>query len=260
MPNKRLRFFLALLVVSIALMTYQSRWGPLSPLGSMALPLNVINASYESARTEILDAHRSREDMRKAIDGLEYRLMELETKELRREELSRENQRLSELLELKGATGGFVTTARIISRGADRWSNTLVLDKGSEDSVAKDMVVINAQGLVGKVLRVQRSYSTILMVDDATFSVAVRLQRSRSNGVMTGTGLNRGVLKYVSADVDVSVGETLVTSGLDGLFPPGIPAGMINSVVTVPEAIFKEISAYPLVDTRKVEEVLIIRR
>lgn len=260
MPKKRLRLFLALLLISIILMTYQSRWGPVRPLGALAVPLNVINSSYVTAVAELDAAYRDRASLQEELILLQGQLRRTRFSEQRNEELTLENQRLWKLLGARKTIGGFVTTAKVISRGPERWSRTLVLDKGKEDSVAKDMSVITGDGLVGKILRVQGTYSTMLLVDDPRFSVAVRLQHSRTDGVMTGTGLNRGMLKYVGSAVKVAAGERLVTSGLDGLFPPGIPAGVVNAVLSVEEALFHDVSTHPMADTRMVEEVLIIKR
>jgi rod shape-determining protein MreC len=144
--------------------------------------------------------------------------------------------------------------------GTGRWSNTYVIDKGTDDLVEKDMAVVTQEGLLGKVQEAYGTYSVVLLIDDARFSAAVKLQSMRTEAVLSGTGLNQCEVKYVAADTDVRAGEALVTSGLDGLFPPGIPAAFITEVETTEGALFHRIKAVPLIDTRKVEEVLIIKR
>ena len=90
--------------------------------------------------------------------------------------------------------------------------------------------------------------------------LVVSLEESRVEAVLSGAGLNRCVLKYVDTATEVQQGESIVTSGLDGLFPPGIPAAFVTKVETTEGGLFHRIEALPLLDTRKIEEVVIVRR
>jgi rod shape-determining protein MreC len=260
MPRERLRFFLTLLFASVLLMTLQSRWGPFKPFRFLSYPLNLINESYTSANTSVHDTLRKYTLREERLREVESELLSAKLKEQKFDELLLENQRLKEALGLKKSLTGYVATARVISKGPGRWSNAYVIDKGIEDSVEKDMTVITAQGLLGKVQEASGSYSVVLLIDDARFSAGVRLQSARKEAVLSGAGLNRCVLKYVDTDTEVSRGERLVTSGLDGLFPPGIPAAFVTEVKTTEGTLFHRIEATPLVDTRRVEEVIIIKR
>jgi rod shape-determining protein MreC len=188
---------------------------------------------------------------------------ELRSERLKRytyEELLLENQRLKEALGLKKTLSGYVAAAKVVSRGSDRWSNVYVIDKGTEDLVEKDMAVVTSKGLLGKVQEAHGTYSVVLLIDNSRFSAAVRLEGSRAEAVLSGAGLNRCTIKYVETSIGVKEGESLVTSGLDGIFPPGIPAATVTKVDTTEGALFHRIEAMPLVDTRKVEEVIIVRR
>lgn len=260
MPGNRLRFFLIILFISVFLMTLQNRYGMFRPFRFLAYPLNFVNEGYVSIFTGVKDTFEKYTMREERLHELQRELRSMSLQEQRFKELLLENQRLKELLEIKKDVGGYVTTARVISQGPGRWSNAYVLDKGSDDLVEKDMAVITEEGLLGKVQEVYSIYSVVLLIDDARFSAAVRLQDSRARAVLSGAGLNRCVIKYVDSDTEVAQRETVVTSGLDGLFPPGIPAATVTSVSTTEGALFHNIEAIPLVDTGKVEEVIIIKR
>lgn len=178
----------------------------------------------------------------------------------RYKEVILENRRLRELLSLKERTSNYVTTAQIIARGPDQWSNTFVIDKGLFSGVKKDMIAITSKGLVGKISEVFDSYSHLLLLTDINFSVAVRLQKSRLEGIVSGTGLRKCQLKYIPYDEDIKGGEILITSGLDFLFPEGIPVGYISKFDKTGSGLFQSIEVTPFVDNRRIEEVVIITR
>ncbi|MGW8272793.1 MAG: rod shape-determining protein MreC, partial [Thermodesulfovibrionales bacterium] len=174
-------------------------------------------------------------------------------------EIKAENERLRGILVLKERQTTFVATARVISRGADQSVKSYVVDKGTSDGIEKDMVVIVADGLVGKVLRTWQDLAEIIVINDSSFSVSVRLGQSRVEGVLTGNGRNCQ-LNYVSNEVPVSKGDELITSGLDRLFPPGIPVGTVSAVQKTSPELFQNIYVEPHVNTARLEEVMIIHQ
>ncbi|MEJ2315256.1 MAG: rod shape-determining protein MreC [Nitrospirota bacterium] len=260
MPRNRLRIFLTLLFFSVLLMALQNRYSVVRPFGFLAYPLNLVNEAYVFAVTGVGDTFEKYAMSEERLIELRRELRSARLQQQRFKELQLENERLRGILELRDEVGGYVTTARVVSLGPGRWANAYVIDKGSDDNVEKDMVAITEKGLLGKVQEVAGSYSVVLLIDDSRFSAAVRLQDSRARAVLSGAGFNRCAIKYVEADTKVASGETAVTSGLDGLFPPGIPAATVTKVSTPEGALFHRIKAAPLVDTGKVEEVIIIKR
>ena len=122
------------------------------------------------------------------------------------------------------------------------------------------MSAITQQGLAGKVSAVRNDYSDIMLLTDPNFSVAVRLQESRYEGVLTGTGLRYCVLKYVPSETPVKEGDIVITSGLDGIFPQGLPVGRVTKVRTEGIEFFQYIEVVPFQATWKIEEVLIVGR
>jgi rod shape-determining protein MreC len=241
-------------------MTFQSRWGPFRPFKFLAYPINLTNDAYVTTKDYIGDTLRKYTLNDEILKKLERELKSAKLKEQKYDEILLENQRLKETLGMKKTVSGYVAAAKVISRGTGRWSNTYVIDKGTDDLVEKDMTVVTLEGLLGKVQEAHGSYSVVLLIDDARFSAGVRFESTRTKAVLSGAGLNRCVVKYVPTDTEVSTGEVLVTSGLDGLFPTGIPVAFVTEVETTEGALFHRIKAVPMVDTRKAEEVIIIKR
>jgi rod shape-determining protein MreC len=171
-----------------------------------------------------------------------------------------ENRRLRELLGLKEKEQRHVTTARVLARGTDQWSNTLILDKGAGDGITKDMIALTEKGLVGKISEVSGSFSYLLLLSDINFSAAARLQENRTEGVISGTGFRKCQMKYVPSEEEVKKGDTVITSGLDSLFPQGIPVGYVSRVNKKNVGMFQDIEVKPFVDNNKVEVVAIIRK
>jgi rod shape-determining protein MreC len=176
------------------------------------------------------------------------------------EEAFLENKRLKEILSLKEKEHRYVTSARVIARGPDQWSNTFVLDKGLPAGIQKDMTAITTKGLVGKISEVSNSYSYLLLLTDINFSATVRLQERRMEGIISGTGLRKCQLKYIPYDEEVKKGDVLITSGLDSLFPKGIPVGYVSKVDKKGSGLFQNIEVTPFVNNRSIEEVAIITR
>jgi rod shape-determining protein MreC len=259
-PKKHFYFFLFVFAAAVLLMTYQSRMGPIKPFGVLSYPLNVMGRFIVDVRNTTNVALRMAIGQEKELRRLKREIRELKTRELIFSEMMIENERLAGLLEIKERQSEFVAAARVVSRGSDRWSSVFVIDKGSDHLVEKDMVVVTPHGLLGKVMETTPGYSRVLLIDDNHFSAAVRLQKQRTEAVLSGNGRGRCLLKYVVKDISPEVNETVVTSGLDDLFPPGIAAGYITGISTREEDLFHEIKVVPFVDTSRVEEVIIIKR
>jgi rod shape-determining protein MreC len=175
-------------------------------------------------------------------------------------EIIAENRRLHEMLNLKAQLAPGGTAAQVVGRGYDKFSNTRVIDKGRQNGIVKDMPVITEKGLAGKVFSVRKDFSDILLLTDTNFSVAVRLIGSRQDGVLSGSGGWRCILKYVPVEETVKEGEIVITSGLDGIFPPGIPVGRVIKIQTEGVEFFQYIEVAPFQQASTIEEVLVVGR
>ncbi len=257
MHRKRLLLFLFILF-AFGLMTYQANRQPILPFQFLAEPLHILFNLKESAWEFVTSPFRRmlirEEENRRLMDEI----MKMREERQVWEETRRENEKLRALLALKERERHYVTSARVIARGTDQWSHTLVLDKGSADGIKKDMVAVTEQGLVGKIADVRESYASLLLVTDISFSAAARLQDGRTEGILSGTGSKMCQLKYIPYDEDVKPGGIVITSGLDSLFPAGIPLGHVAKVSRKESGLFQYIEVVPSVDNTKIEVVAII--
>ncbi len=259
MPKKRLLLFL-FIIIALSLMTYQSNRKSLLPLKSMNNTFNFFYGMKNSLAEFVKEPFR-----RMLLREEENLKLKAELSQLLRErqewrEAVLENKSLKEILALKGREHGYVTAASVIGRSVDQWSNTVILDKGLSGGVMKDMIAVTDKGLVGKISDVYPSYSYLLLLTDINFSASARLQESRTEGVISGTGYRMCQLRYIPYEEEVKKGAIVITSGLDELFPAGIPVGYVSRVNKNAVGFFQDIKVTPFVDNAKTEVVAIIKR
>lgn len=193
-----------------------------------------------------------------------------ENKELRREidslkvernlyhELVASHKRLQELLQFKQTTNRPILPAQVIGLDPTGWFKSIIIDKGKNAGLYLNMPVVNSYGVVGRIVSISPNYSKVLLIIDHNSAVDCFIQRSRERGMIKGLSTEVCRLDYVAKPGDVVVGDIIVTSGLGGVFPKGLPLGQIISVKEIPGELFKEIEARPAVNFSKLEEVLVI--
>ncbi len=173
-------------------------------------------------------------------------------------ELEVENQHLGELLELKNALGTSAVAAIVIGSDAAGISRTLILGSGTVEGLRPGMAVLANQGVVGKIITVSPHASRVLLIDDHNSALDGFDQRTRARGIVAGLVDDGLILKYADRSQDVRVGDTVVTSGLDGIFPRGLLVGTIQSVHREGPGLFLGVRITPAVDFRELEQVLIV--
>ncbi|MBI1737902.1 MAG: rod shape-determining protein MreC [Acidobacteria bacterium] len=146
--------------------------------------------------------------------------------------------------------------ARVIGSGASESSRTLYIDRGETDGIHKNMAVITPEGVAGKVLETFSKSSLILLITDKDSGAGALLANSRTFGVVRGTGEPTVELRNVINDQDVALGETVLTSGLDQIFPKDLPLGTVASVEKGNP--FKLIRVKPAARLDRLEEVLVL--
>lgn len=179
-----------------------------------------------------------------------------------REEAARA-RRLSELLALVPPPEWTREAARIIAHrlGPNAVLETFIIDKGRRQEVDVNTPVVAAEGVVGRVLRASMSAATVLLVTDPNSRIPVVSQRTRTQAILAGRGAGTPlVLQYVSLSAGIEEGETLVTTGLEGIFPPGLPVGRVTKVSHESGSIFLEAQAAPLFDMDRIEEVALLKK
>lgn len=174
-----------------------------------------------------------------------------------------ENVRLRQLLEYKEVhINDFgLLAAQVIGRDHSNWYSTIIINKGTNDGVQKHMPVVTHQGLVGRIISVSPRASEVLLVLDQEGAVGGRVWETRETpGVVEGNGQGNDLLSMIHLphDAQIDVGQTIVTSGLSGLFPPGIRIGKVIQVKDEASGLMKRATIEPFVDFNRLEEVLII--
>jgi rod shape-determining protein MreC len=175
------------------------------------------------------------------------------------EETRQEARRLRELLALRDEAGQeAVVPARVIARGASGAARTLLIGTGSRDGVAVNQPVVSPRGVVGRVIEAAPGVSKVQSILDPNSGVAALLQRTRVQGVLVGEGEDTCRLDFVGEGASVEVGDVVVTSGLDEIYPKGRILGL---VVTVGEAqgLTRYVQVRPEVDLHRLEEVLVLK-
>ncbi len=166
-------------------------------------------------------------------------------------------RRLQSLLAFKEQFISQTMAAQVIGSSGSELSRSVYIDKGERDGIKPDMAVISRDGIVGKVLRVYGSTSLVLLIDDQTSGVGSILDKSRLQGILRGTSSGEVVLEKVMSDENVPVGEKVLTSGGDSIFPKGLPIGTVTKVSPGSD-LFLNIRVRPAADLSRLEEVLVV--
>ena len=195
---------------------------------------------------------------RDEAEALRARVRQLEQDTARLAEIEAENARLRTLLDFRRTLGGTLLTTRVIGHDAAGLSRTLVVDQGSAAGIAKGAAVLAPEGIVGQVFQVSPHAARVLLVSDHNSGVDAVVQRTRGRGIVEGTADGRCGLKFVKRTEDLQVGDLVVSSGLDGIFPRGLPIGHIQAVDKQGQGLFQYAQIDPAVDVERLEEVLVM--
>ena len=173
-------------------------------------------------------------------------------------ELLATQESLEELLQFKQTINRPVLAAQVIGLDPTGWFKSVIIDKGKWAGLRLDMPVVNAFGVVGRVVSVSSNYAKVLLIIDQNSAVDCLVQRSRDRGMLKGLMSEICKLDYVAKSNDITMGDIVVTSGLGGVFPKGLPVGRILDVKEISGELFKDIKIRTAVDFSKLEEVLVI--
>lgn len=195
-------------------------------------------------------------------DQLKQQIQDLTWENVSLQEYVYENQRLTRLLDFKqrDALRFTLLGARVVSRSPSNWYNTLVVDRGSGAGVRKDMAVVSDAGLVGRVDAVGPDTSEILLILDRDGAVGAVVPESGTRGVIEGSKDDPGVLRMIDLPYDSRLlpGQVVVTSGLGGIFPGGVPIGEISEFDSGGSELDKYAQVKPYTDFNRLQEVFII--
>ena len=189
---------------------------------------------------------------------LVQRVEELEQKQVEMEELKKENERLRKLLDFKQGIPGKTIATRVIGWDPASWRRTVLMDKGTHQGIRNRVAVVNAEGLVGRVIETGPWTSRAILLLDTESRVSALFQESRDLAIAEGDGSSLLHVSHIDRQSSVKVGDRLISSGLGGVYPKGIPIGVVEMVGTEKDGLELFAVAKPYVNFSKLEEVLCV--
>ncbi|MFO7578457.1 MAG: rod shape-determining protein MreC [Pelovirga sp.] len=188
--------------------------------------------------------------------------LEAENRDLRArlqqvEEITLQNERLRRLLAFVDDLDRAALPAQVIGEDITPWARTVVINKGERSGLRPGLPVVASEGVVGRVVKTSLHSARVLLITDASSAVAALVQRTRSRGVARGRG-DQLTVEYALQDEDIQLDDLLVTSGMGGVFPKGLPLGRVTTVEKDHFGLFQRIEAAPSADFTRLEEVLVI--
>lgn len=269
MNPKRVAFFLvAGLFFYLALYTWNLRTGLLTRLSTYS-GLDSVGAvlrpgsAVGQAAGGFVERYLSLVGLKQENEALreEIKALRLETMTLR--ERAEATSRVEKLLGFPEPPDWRKEGARVIAHrvGPTAILETILVDRGKLSGAQEDTPVLCTEGVVGRIYRAGLSVATVLLLIDPASRVAVVGRDNRAAGVVYGMGTGELlVVKYVGLKSTIEPGEILITSGMDGVYPKGLPVARVTSVRREEATLFMDVQAEPLVDIPRLEEVLLLKR
>jgi rod shape-determining protein MreC len=199
----------------------------------------------------LVNAREENKQMRKTITILNKRLIE-------NREAVAEHDRLKKLMDLKDSLPVSSCAALVVAEDSSPWFRTVTIDRGEKDGISEGMPVVATAGVVGRIVKVAQNSSRVLLLTDHASGISAVVQRSRARGVVVGKGGNSCSLEFSERGEDVRTGDIVLTSGIGGVFPKGLPIGEITMVKKGEYGIFQTVNIRTFVNISRLEEVLVI--
>ena len=252
-------------VLSVVLFTLSCQTGESGPLGMVRGAFQTVTMPVRYLGTVVTAPFQGLGNIFANLTADQATLSELqaENEQLRSEnvelrESAESADRLQAILDLQDAYSLQSTAARIISGSTDSWSSTVTIDKGSTSGFSPGMPVTSHAGVIGQIISCGPTTSTVRLLSDESSSISAMVQSSRAQGMLTGSASGEVRLTLVPTNQEVSVGDVVVTSGLGGVFPKGLPVGEVTSVESDPSQVYLDIVVDLFVSPDSSEEVLVI--
>lgn len=228
---------IGLIVASVVMMTVYGREGETGPLHTLqsaasgaVSPLRIVGGSIESATSTVGDTVDNITADQSTLSGLREYNEQLVQQYSQMEEYKQEAQRLQKLLDLKDTYQIEGTGARVIGRSSEAWSQTVIINKGSDDGVSTGQTVMGTSGVVGQIVSTSSHTATVRLLTDPQSGAAAMVQSSRAEGILRGSLVGLLYLEDLDADAEVNVGDVVVTSGLGGSYARGLIIGTVVKV------------------------------
>lgn len=260
-----MRPFVLCCLISLLLLTFYIREGEGGPIHSVRSVVNTVATPVRMVGSVVAAPFHAIGNVVSNVTAPQETLSELreQNEQLTAEvakltEAEKTAERLEGLLGLQSTYSLESTAARIVGGSSDAWSQTVTIDKGTIDGLEVGMAVCNSGGAIGQIVEVSASSSTVRLLTDENSGISAMVQRSRAQGILQGQPDGSLLLNYVTADSDVSVGDIVITSGLGGVFPKGLPLGTVTSVNRASNATYYTVTVRAQSLAENNEEVLVI--
>ena len=252
-------------IASVLLLTFYIREGESGPIHMVRSGVNTVTAPARfvgSAVATPFDAlgnvFSNLTASQETLADLKKENSKLTAKVAKLSEAEKTAERLEKLMGLTSTYNLKSTAARIIGTSSDAWTGTVTIDKGSADGMSINMPVASSDGVVGQIISVSRNTSVARLLTDENSGISAMVQDTRAQGMLQGQADGTLRLEYVTTDSDVKVGDIIVTSGIGGVFPKGLPLGTVSSVDKSANSVYYTIVVRTQAQMENNEEVLVI--
>ncbi len=224
---------------------------------SAITPLEKVIVRTQSGTSNLWHEYFYLRGVRQENRELKQQIERMQLEQVRLTNDAEQSRRLQALMGFKEQFISQTVAAQVIGSSGSEHSRVIYIDKNANDGIQRDMPVITADGVVGKVLQVFRSSSEVLLIDDQTSGVGTILEQSRLQGVLKGTPGGETILDKIMNDEQVQPGERVLTSGGDEIFPKGLLVGTVAKANRGADS-FLSIKVKPAANLSRLEEVLVI--
>jgi len=254
---------LILLLISILLMYVDHRENHLDAvrktIGVAVYPVRVIVDAPVRFWHWLGESTTSRSDLELEVNRLNAERMQTNVRLQRLTALEAENARLRALLDARNKVRDEVRVAEIMSVDANPYEHNLVINVGSRDGVYDGQAIVDADGVVGQVIKTGVLTAQAVLISDSDHALPVEVNRNGLRTIAVGTGeIDRLDLPFLPNNADIRAGDLLVTSGLGGAFPAGYPVAVVGAVTRIPQEPFADVTAKPSSALDQVREVMLI--
>lgn len=260
-----MRPLIAFCIVSVLLLTFYLREGdagPVHALRSAAMtvtsPLRLVGSAASAPFTGVGRAVSDASAPAETLSELKAENERLTKKVAELSEAEKTAERLQDLVGLQSTYKLKSTAARIVGTAGDAWSDTVTIDKGSTAGFEAGMPVCGAGGVIGQIIETSPTTSTVRLATDDQSGISAMIQSTRAQGMLEGQADGTLRLSYVPIESDVKEGDIVITSGIGGKFPKGLPLGTVSSVERASNDVYYTIVVRPVSTAESNEEVLVV--
>lgn len=258
-PLARLFFFVSL---SLTLLVADLRFHTLESVRQMVAmvlwPMQRVAYIPVDAGTDISDYFSTLYSLKTENDDLRRRELATANKLLRQDHLEEENRRLRALLDMRERQPAEGRVAEILYAARDPFTRKVIVDKGSNAGVEPGQPVIDELGVLGQVTRTYLFTSEVTLLTDKDQAIPVQVQRNGLRAVLAGAGIGTMELRFLASNADVQPGDILITSGLDGVYLPGLPVARVVNIDRDNSFAFARIDCEPIAGVERHGQVLIL--